>query len=114
MEPRINQETGELHDHLQEQIKMTSETDLSYPEGAQSRDRLARDRTLLANERTLLAYVRTAIMLFASGITLIKLFAADGQSLQLLGYGLLPLSFAVGLVGYARFAGMRRKIARNM
>ncbi|MEM6255714.1 MAG: DUF202 domain-containing protein [Cyanobacteria bacterium P01_D01_bin.156] len=83
-------------------------------EEPQSRDTLARDRTLLANERTLLAYLRTAIMLFASGITLIKLFATDTRMLQSLGYLLLPLSFTTGVVGYMRFVGMRRKITRNM
>lgn len=86
----------------------------STPEEPQSRDSLARDRTLLANERTLLAYLRTAIMLLASGITLIKLFATDAQSLQALGYLLLPLSFTTGTIGYMRFVGMRRKIMRRM
>jgi uncharacterized membrane protein YidH (DUF202 family) len=38
------------------------------------RDYLALERTRLANERTLLAYTRTALMLFVSGVTLIKVF----------------------------------------
>lgn len=91
---------------------MTSKT--PTPENPQSRNSLARDRTLLANERTLLAYLRTAIMLFASGITLVKLFATDQRSLQALGYMLLPLSFTTGLVGYVRFVDMRRKIIRRL
>ena len=91
---------------------MTFEPSPSNPEDALSRDSLARDRTLLANERTLLAYLRTSIMLFASGITLVKLFVNDAQSLQALGYLLFPLSFMTGLVGYMRFANMRRKIRR--
>ncbi|MBX2864810.1 MAG: DUF202 domain-containing protein [Leptolyngbyaceae cyanobacterium MAG.088] len=93
---------------------MTFEPPPSSPEDSQSRDSLARDRTLLANERTLLAYVRTSIMLFASGITLVKLFVDDAQSLQALGYMLFPLSLITGLVGYRRFAIMRRKIIRRM
>ncbi|NEQ53877.1 MAG: DUF202 domain-containing protein [Leptolyngbya sp. SIO3F4] len=93
---------------------MTFETNKSTSENSQSRDSLARDRTLLANERTLLAYLRTAIMLFASGITLVKLFATDARSLQALGYILLPLSFMTGLVGYMRFVDMRKKIMRRI
>ncbi|MEM7797495.1 MAG: DUF202 domain-containing protein [Cyanobacteria bacterium P01_C01_bin.118] len=93
---------------------MTFKNNPASIEEPQSRNSLARDRTLLANERTLLAYLRTAIMLFASGITLIKLFATDAQPLQALGYMLLPLSLTTGLIGYMRFVGMRRKIIRRM
>jgi len=88
---------------------MTSEANPPTPEDSPSYG-LARDRTSLANERTLLAYLRTAIMLFASGITLVKLFATDNQSFQVLGYMLIPLSFTTGAIGYVRFVNMRRKI----
>ena len=76
------------------------------------RDSLARDRTSLANERTFLAYLRTAIMLLASGVTLIKLFGTD-RALLALGYMLVPVSIATGLVGYVRFIRMRRRIDRS-
>jgi putative membrane protein len=73
------------------------------------RDSLARERTYLANERTFLAYVRTAIMLLASGVTLIKLFGTD-RALLVLGYFLVPLSIATGLMGYVRFIRFRERI----
>lgn len=73
------------------------------------RDGLARDRTSLANERTFLAYLRTAIMLLASGVTLIKLFGTD-RALLAIGYVLVPVSIATGLVGYVRFIRMRGRI----
>ncbi|MBN2294315.1 MAG: DUF202 domain-containing protein [Pirellulales bacterium] len=77
------------------------------------RDSLARDRTFLANERTFLAYLRTAIMLLASGITLIKLFG-DDYALLVLGYVLVPVSIATGLLGYVRFIRMRGKIDNSL
>lgn len=73
------------------------------------RDHLALDRTLLANERTLLAYMRTAIMLFISGITLIKLFE-ENIAMTTLGYTLLPLSLGVALFGYRRYVTTRKHI----
>jgi len=73
------------------------------------RDELARERTVLANERTLLAYVRTAIMLLASGITLVKLLRVD-TGLRVIGFILIPLAFAVGVMGYLRYRKMRREL----
>ena len=73
------------------------------------RDYLAMDRTNLANERTFLAYVRTAIMLFISGVTLLKLFELN-VVMTILGYALIPISVSVAIVGYIRFLNVRKKI----
>jgi len=73
------------------------------------RDELARDRTVLASERTLLAYVRTSLMLFASGITLLKLFH-DDAILSAMGYALVPLAVGAGIIGYVRFRKMRLEL----
>jgi putative membrane protein len=73
------------------------------------RDVLAVDRTFLANERTLLAYMRTAIMLFISGITIIKLFS-ETSIMVTLGYSMLPVSFLVAIIGSYRFRKIKRMI----
>jgi len=73
------------------------------------RDYLALERTCLANERTLLAYTRTALMLFISGVTLIKLFAHI-PALVVTGYLLLPAALLVAVVGTHRFAQVRRRM----
>ncbi len=75
------------------------------------RDELARDRTEMANERTLLAYVRTAIMLLASGITLLKLLKVDNE-LRILGWVLIPLALAVGVLGYRRYSKVRKDLKK--
>jgi putative membrane protein len=77
------------------------------------RDRLAIDRTKLANERTFLAYVRSAIMLFISGVTLVKLFADDAVVVQL-GVALIPASVAIVLFGGVRFHHMKRRLAADV
>jgi putative membrane protein len=74
------------------------------------RDFLAKDRTALANERTFLAYARTSIMIFASGITLFKLFS-DDIFLVLLGYLLIPVSFAVLALGAIRFFTVKKHLS---
>ena len=74
-----------------------------------SRDHLALDRTLLANERTLLAYLRTSLMLFATGITMVKLFASSNLFLYS-GICLVPLSFFVAIWGFMRFFGARNRL----
>jgi putative membrane protein len=79
------------------------------PEKLILRDVLAVDRTFLANERTLLAYMRTAIMLFISGITIIKLFS-ETPVMVVLGYGMLPVSFLVAILGSYRFRKTNRMI----
>ncbi len=66
---------------------------------------LAKNRTILANERTLLAYLRTAIMLFVSGVTLIKFFGSDIY-LSSFGFLLLPIALALILFGYLRYRRM--------
>ena len=76
--------------------------DKTDPKNLILRDYLALDRTMLANERTLLAYLRTAIMLFISGITIIKLFE-QVLAMVVLGYTLLPLSLITAVFGYVRF-----------
>ncbi len=65
---------------------------------------LAIDRTRLANERTLLAWLRTALMLFVTGVTLIKLFEGV-LAMEILGMLLLPtglLAAGYGLYRYLR------------
>ena len=74
------------------------------------RDFLAKDRTALANERTFLAYARTCIMVFATGITLFKLFS-DDIFLVLLGYVLIPVSFAILILGAVRFFTVKKHLA---
>jgi len=59
---------------------------------------LAVVRSQLANERTGLAYARTALMLFATGVTFIKLFSIESVW-GVLGVVLLALSLIVALVG---------------
>ncbi|WP_163707713.1 DUF202 domain-containing protein [Mangrovibacterium lignilyticum] len=61
-------------------------------------DQLAEDRTRLANQRTFLAFIRTALMVFATGITLIKLFYSDPW-LVVLGWVLLPVSLFTFIMG---------------
>ncbi len=73
------------------------------------KDELARDRTILANERTFLAYIRTAIMLLASGTTLVKLLRVD-PLLRVVGYVLIPLSIAIGTIGYVRYTRTRKEL----
>lgn len=75
------------------------------------RDLLALDRTDLANERTLLTYLRTALMSLISAVTLIKLFP-ENTAMVILGYALLPLALAVGVVGGLRFRGVRGRIGK--
>lgn len=76
---------------------------------SQTRDQLAKDRTILANQRTLLAFIRTAIMLFASGITFIKIFSKD-PALLILGWTFLPVSVVVLLLGLILFIRVNRRI----
>lgn len=77
------------------------------------RDQLAIDRTRLANERTFLAYARSAIMLFISGVTLVKLFGDDTVVVRL-GIALIPASLGIVLLGAARFQRMRRRLAADV
>ena len=73
------------------------------------RDKLAKDRTELANERTFLSFIRTAIMIFASGITFIKVFFED-KILVVLGWFLIPVSFIFFIIGLFVFKKTRKKI----
>jgi putative membrane protein len=74
------------------------------------RDFLAKDRTEMANERTLLAYARTAIMVFATGVTLVKLFA-DDAFLVLIGHALFPASLLLFILGIVRFIKVRKELS---
>lgn len=74
------------------------------------RDKLARDRTLLANERTFLSYMRTAIMLFATGVTAVKLFSPSVFYI-LFGFVLMGFSLFALVLGVYRFKRMKTKIA---
>lgn len=73
------------------------------------RDRLALDRTQLANERTLLAYLRTSIMMFASGVTLLKIFEHQGWW-EALGWCLIALSPVMGVWGFVRYRQYSKKL----
>lgn len=70
------------------------------------RDVLAIDRTRLANERTLLAWLRTALMLFVTGVTLIKLF--EGVVAMEVG-GLVLLPTALITAGYGVYRYLRTR-----
>lgn len=72
-------------------------------------DKLAENRTQMANQRTFLSFVRTALMLFATGITFIKLFAAD-PLLLFAGWVLLPISAVVLALGLRLYLKMKREI----
>lgn len=74
-----------------------------------SRPDLALVRTDLANERTLLAYGRTALMLFGTGISLVR-FLNTATDLVLLGWGLMGGGLLVGIVGMIRFALLKRRL----
>ena len=74
------------------------------------RDQLAIDRTVLANERTVLAYVRTALTLVIAGMTFLHFF--PGGLLFLAGLLFVPAGFGVAILGYLRFAQMKRSIDR--
>ena len=75
------------------------------------RDHLAIDRTKLANQRTILAYIRTAIMIFASGITIIKLIPAD-SFFYLLGILLIILIFPCLAIGFFAYCKVKNNINR--
>lgn len=77
--------------------------------GRSRTDDLALVRTDLANERTLLAYLRTSLMVFGTGVTLIKFFA-DTDSLRQTGWGLAAAGCVVGVIGIIRFFSMRRRL----
>jgi putative membrane protein len=82
----------------------------AYPSKLIIRDFLAKDRTEMANERTLLAYTRTAIMVLATGITLVKLFA-DDAFLVLIGHVLYPISLLLFILGVARFIKVKKELS---
>ncbi len=71
---------------------------------------LARGRNRLANERTMLAYMRTAIMLFATGGTLIKLFA-PALAAVIGGWLIIAIGVFVVVIGLWRFLRIRTKLA---
>jgi putative membrane protein len=75
------------------------------------RDKLAVDRTVLANQRTLLAFLRAAILLVASGITFLKLFAAD-LVLRVIGIITIPVSILIACLGVINYLMMKRKIEK--
>lgn len=76
------------------------------------RDQLAVERTNMANERTLMAYVRTSFLLFAGGISLIKLYPGIAF-LKVLGILLLPMSVVIALVSIFRYYKIKRRIERE-
>jgi len=78
----------------------------------QRRDQLAVERTHMANERTLMAYVRTAFLLFAGGISLIKLYPGI-LIMQILGIALLPMSIGIAVVSIFRYYKIKQRIQRE-
>ncbi|MEQ9439430.1 MAG: DUF202 domain-containing protein [Cyclobacteriaceae bacterium] len=74
-------------------------------------DELALERTKLANQRTLLAYSRTAMMVFATGITFLKLLAED-EVLRITGFVLIPLSVLVLVYGIVSFTRFNRRMQK--
>jgi putative membrane protein len=79
-------------------------------EAASRNDLLAVIRTQLANERTGLAYARTALVLFATGLSFIKLFPEDG-TMQSLAAVLIPLAAIAAVAGGWSFVAAKRRIA---
>ena len=74
-------------------------------------DELAIERTKLANQRTLLAYSRTAIMIFATGITFLKILA-DDPVLRITGLVLIPLSILIFVYGFVSYARCNRRMQK--
>jgi len=72
-------------------------------------DQLAEDRTRLANLRTFLAFVRTAIMIFATGITFIKLFPGD-EALVVIGWVLVPVALFTLALGFVLYLRMNKEL----
>ncbi|NND74565.1 MAG: DUF202 domain-containing protein [Ilumatobacter sp.] len=66
-------------------------------------------RFTLANERTFLAWVRTALALAAGGLGALTVLDDFGGA-ELLGIGLLALSFATSATAYRRWALNERAI----
>ncbi|MFD0861376.1 DUF202 domain-containing protein [Sungkyunkwania multivorans] len=73
-----------------------------------TRDWLAIERTKLANERTFLAYLRTFIVLFASGVGILKIDLFS--ELKTLGLMLTILSPIIFIVGLLRLLRVRKRI----
>ena len=80
------------------------------PEDMILRDYLAYDRTVIANERTLLAYFRSALMLFATGVTLLKLIKEILY--QFIGLFFIAISFVVFIFGLVRYFVLKNKLNR--
>ena len=73
-------------------------------------DWLALERTKLANERTLLAYFRTFVVVFGSGLTLVKVDLLKG--LESLGYIFIGLSLIFLLIGLIRFFVVKKRLKK--
>ena len=73
------------------------------------RDSLAKQRTVMANSRTILAFVRTALMIFATGVTFIKIFH-DDQFLVLIGWIFIPVSVVVLALGAFNYIRNKKKL----
>ena len=64
-------------------------------------------RFTLANERTFLAWIRTALALAAGGLASVTVLD-DFRGEEVLGIGLLALSFLTALTSYRRWANNER------
>jgi putative membrane protein len=69
-------------------------------------------RFTLANERTFLAWIRTSLALAAGGLAAVGLLE-DFAGGELLGIGLLVLSFATAATAYHRWALNERSMRLN-
>lgn len=74
-------------------------------------DLLAIERTRLANERTFLAYFRTFIVFLSSGFAIFKIELFSG--LKSLGYFFIVISFALLIMGVARFFYVKKQIKKS-
>lgn len=73
-------------------------------------DELAIARTNLANERTYLAYFRTSVVLFSSGVAIVRL--EFFEKMYDFGLGLVIISPIVILIGTMRFWRFKNKIRK--
>ena len=72
------------------------------------RDHLALERTRLANERTLMSYLRTALYLILGALAFLQL--KEFQEIRWIGIVFIPLSFLVVILGFYRYAHLRKQL----
>ena len=88
---------------------MASESESDPEPEAYRPPNLALIRTELANERTLLAYGRSSLMLFATGVSLVK-FLNLSFDFVILGWCLIAIGALVAMAGMMRFSKLRARL----